>query len=349
MPRAALLIGVSQSGDLPKLQAVEDGIDAMKAWAYGQEDMEQVVAVTDADEPVTIRRLTMVIRDIVESGPPEQLVVYFAGHGMSKSTEEYWLLSDAPEMVGEAIDLRASSELARRAGIPHVVFISDACRTAPEGIKAQAVTGTALFTNIDVFGRTWIDRYFATAVGDPALEIKDKESSAGRYSSLYTSVLARALMGDPSSLLTPVEGKREGELLSWTLSENLPELVQGELERRNLDLKLTQAPIARIESGEVGVISRVKVKRSASLHASPRTSTSLDAVRQHLLRSVRPKSDWWPRPGTSVRVSALRITRPVRGSRSAAETRSTTYTSKTEQSTGGPTAPPPRFPARSTA
>lgn len=278
MPRAALLIGVSQSGDLPKLQAVEDGIAAMTAWAHSQSDIEQVVAITDADEPVTIMRLTKAIMEIVENGPLDQLVVYFAGHGMSKSTEEYWLLSEAPKMSGEAVDLRASSEFARRAGIPHVVFISDACRTAPEGIEAQGVTGTPIFTNSHVFGRTWVDRFFATAVGDPALEIKDKDVSAEQYSSLYTSVLVRALMGDPSSLLTPVEGKREGELVSWALSENLPHLVRDELDRRKLGLKLAQAPMARVESGSVGVLSRVKVKRSVSLHADVPTATSLDPV-----------------------------------------------------------------------
>lgn len=280
MSRAALLIGVSQSGDLPKLQAVEDGVAHMTAWAHSQDDMSQIVPVTDAKDPVTIDRLLDEVDGIMKAGAPEQLVVYFAGHGFSKTINEFWLLSKAPKRTHEAVDLTSSSELARTLGIPHVVFISDACRTAPEGINAQAVEGSPMFENGDAFGTTWVDRYYATRPGDPALEIKDKDTSVERYSSLYTTVFVRALLGKPSTLLVPAPEKDEAHLLTWTLSENLPDLVVDELKRRKLDLKLTQAPQARIESGSVGLISRVDLKRAGKLTANPRGAEAIDITEQ---------------------------------------------------------------------
>jgi len=282
MSRAALLIGVSKSGDLPELQAVEDGIDAMAAWAHSQPDMaENITIVTDKDTSVTVERLEDAIDAILAAGPPEQLIVYFAGHGFSKSTSEYWLLSKAPRRVGQAIDLTASLEFARRVGVRHVVFISDACRTAPEGINAQPVTGTSLFPNIDVYGKTWIDLYYATRVGDPALEIQDKDVSAERYTSLFTSVFVRALLGDPSELLTAAtDGGPDGALTTWTLSENLPGLVTSELVSRDLDFRLVQEPEGRIESGTTSVISKVTLKRGAKLSETPRTADRVNVVQQ---------------------------------------------------------------------
>lgn len=69
------------------------------------------------------------VNEIVRSASTDQLIVYFAGHGVLINRNEHWLLSEAPRRANAAVNVSGSVELARFCGIRHVVFISDACRT----------------------------------------------------------------------------------------------------------------------------------------------------------------------------------------------------------------------------
>lgn len=71
----------------------------------------------------------------------QQLIVYFSGHGVNMSRGELWLLTGAPDDPNAAVNIARSVELARTCGIRHVAMVSDACRTAAEGIQAQSVRG----------------------------------------------------------------------------------------------------------------------------------------------------------------------------------------------------------------
>lgn len=102
--------------------------------------------IIDSEGPVEPGR----IRDAVDSfvNAPvsyEQLLVYFAGHGVNLRYSEYWLLSKAPKDTQAAVNVLGSATLARYCGIGHVVFISDACRTAADSVRAQFVTGSKSF------------------------------------------------------------------------------------------------------------------------------------------------------------------------------------------------------------
>ena len=66
---------------------------------------------------------------------------------MNVRYNEYWLLSGAPDDPQEAVKVASSVALARYCGIPHVVLVSDACRTAAESIQAQNVEGSSIFPN----------------------------------------------------------------------------------------------------------------------------------------------------------------------------------------------------------
>ncbi len=147
--RAAVLIGVDRAGALPQLKDAAAGALRMKAWAEAQK-FDACVAVTDKTTPVDVRTIKAAIREIIDDGPPDQLIIYFAGHGVNLGYSEYWLLSDAPADPNEAINVNGSAELAHRGKIPHVVFISDACRTAAEGIQAQSVLGSVIFPTTPV-------------------------------------------------------------------------------------------------------------------------------------------------------------------------------------------------------
>jgi hypothetical protein len=220
--RAAVLIGVRRTGGLPPLQAVESGVEAIREWVEGQpgfrddapvfltvggEEVElpaRVVTLTDAKKPVTAADVRRWIRAFVDLGTVEQLIVYFAGHGVNLWLGEYWLLSGAPDDPNEAVNMRASADLARYCGIPHVVFISDACRTAADSIQAHGVQGSLVFPNPGPNDQPGcVDRFWASMVGRPALEVRDANDAAARFQAIYTAALVDALRGAHADLVEP--------------------------------------------------------------------------------------------------------------------------------------------------
>ncbi|MCU7812869.1 MAG: caspase family protein, partial [Candidatus Thiodiazotropha sp. (ex Notomyrtea botanica)] len=146
MKRAAVVIGVDKTGGLPKLNDAAKGARRFAKWARAQ-GVDPVKVITDQRAKVTIGKVKDAVKNIVNKGNVEQLLVYFAGHGVNIRYSEYWLLSDAPDDPDEAVNVRGSALLAAYCGIPHVILISDACRTAADGIQAQFVTGGQIFPN----------------------------------------------------------------------------------------------------------------------------------------------------------------------------------------------------------
>jgi Caspase domain len=207
--RAAILIGVNKTGDLPELQAAVSGAQRMQRWALAQGiPPEQVILITDTDKPVELAQIQKAVISLVDKGTIEQLLIYFAGHGVNVRYGEYWLLSDAPRITTAAVNLRGSVDLARDSKIPHVIFISDACRTAADTIRAQGVTGGEIFPN-DYQGdrERVVDQFFASRVGSPALEVKSVDDAikgfqtVQEFDSIYSKHLLEALNGDMSDAL----------------------------------------------------------------------------------------------------------------------------------------------------
>lgn len=202
MNRAAVIIAVRKAGDLTVLQAAHDGAKQMSDWmnAHG---FSKVHMITDEDgAPVKAWRIKEAINKVIEDTSLQQLFIYFAGHGVNLRYSEYWLLSDFLNDTQEAVNVSSSVQLAKRCGIPHVVFISDACRTAPEGIRAQAIVGSEIFQNKAAAGPAMaVDVFYASLLGEPALEIKEPGDSAARYRSLYTEEFLAALRGQRPGLL----------------------------------------------------------------------------------------------------------------------------------------------------
>ena len=276
MVRAVVLIGVSQAGNLETLQAVHDGVRAMRKWAAGQGiDPALIKLITDEEGPVEVSTIKKTIRGLVDLTTVEQLVVYFAGHGVNLSLTEYWLLSGAPEDSNAAVNLAGSIELARFCGIPHVVFISDACRTAAEGIQAQAIRGAEIFPNIpEGTAERPVDVFFACALGASSLELKDPKKAASGYRAIYTDSLVEALEGlkdvvveDPEEnarlrlIETALNGEPAGLIRPWPLSFHLRADVPERLQAAGVRPALSQTPVARINSRATW-LSRVPVPKS---------------------------------------------------------------------------------------
>lgn len=258
--RAMVLVGVSRTGGLPELQAVGDGIRRMREWAATQGiSGDQLVVLTDEAGKVRAHQVVDAIEALVKPRTLDQLIVYFSGHGINNGGD-YWLLSDAPAKAGEAVNVEGSIKLARDCGVPHVVLISDACRTAADGIQAQAVTGTEIFPNDPVDGlERPVDAFFSCARGKPSLEVRDVHETSGAFSALYTEVLAECLNGGVATLIERIDdhGQEIGLVRTWKLADELSARVPPRLKAKlGKTPTVNQMPVGRITSRE-GWISRL--------------------------------------------------------------------------------------------
>ena len=148
MNRAAVVIGVDKAGDLPALRAAASGAKAVATWARDQG--YDVQLFTDATGPVAGKPIKDAISRLVASRTYELILVYFGGHGILRGPDsEYWLLSDAKMDSNEAVNVSGSVYSARNSGIPHVVFISDACRSRPAKAWQSNIQGCVIFPNED--------------------------------------------------------------------------------------------------------------------------------------------------------------------------------------------------------
>src|ERR1700730_13688280 len=119
-------------------------------------------------------------------------------------------------------------------------MISDACRTAAEGIQAQGVTGSNIFPNEEIAELELpVDQFFACRLGRPSYEISDVNTTAREYKAIYTAPLIGAFEGADHTVLD-AEG--------YVRPRPLKKFLQLELARRLRDLsreaKLVQVPDA---------------------------------------------------------------------------------------------------------
>lgn len=268
MNRAVLLIGVSQTGGgLGKLQAVESSIDRMQAWARAQGIPDtQIIRRTDATGPVTAADLFNDVQALVALDTVEQLIVYFAGHGVVNNRQEYWLLSDAPVNAAAAVNLDGNVSLARAGAFAHVVFLSDACRTPTTGVQYGRVIGSDIFPNItDAELERPVDIFFATALGAPALEVI--QAGAGQqYQAVYTEVLLDALNGKIP------EAVSNGRVRPRPLKKSLPRRVNEKLRALGLALPTSQTPDARITSEDEAWLADIPQAVAAPAAPAPAMS-----------------------------------------------------------------------------
>lgn len=261
MNRATVCIGVDKTGTLPKLNDAVNGAKWMGEWAARQ-GFDPVVVITDEEGPVRVDPIYDAVKAIVDRATVDQLVVYFAGHGVNLGYSEYWLLSEAPERTAAAVNVRGSVELARWCGIPHVVFISDACRTAADSIRAQSVTGSEIFPNTGMGGpEKAVDLFFACAVGKPALEVKDSTEAANHFKAIYTKELCNALNGDYAEA---IETAADGSVVGYVRPHPLKKFLQAVVPKRLFAMGLggvNQVPDARITSNPDAWLARVAAPR----------------------------------------------------------------------------------------
>lgn len=259
MTRAAIFIGVDKTGGLPVLKDAAKGAKRVaEEWAKTQPISKRKL-LTDEKKPVTAEMIKDAVKAILEPGNVEQLFIYFAGHGVNIHRREYWLLSDAEDDPQEAVNVTGSEDLARYCGIPHIVFISDACRTAATTLRAQSISGSEMFP-IREATRKPVDQFFACALGAPSNEIADPDTTAREFTAAYTGELLPALSGKVSSLVEWVveDGKDTGYVRPWPLQNHLVTAMEKRLADPALRSRVIQVPDALVVSGPTAWVSRVK-------------------------------------------------------------------------------------------
>lgn len=162
---------------------------------------------------------------------------------------EYWLLSGAPRNPQEAVNVCASEDLARYCGIPHVVFISDACRTAADLINAQNVTGSSIFPNEqNSEAANPVDLFFACRLGRPAHEVRDVQSAVQEFKAIYTQELLAA-SNDPN--LTEWTGQppnQIGYIRPRPLRDHMKRAIARSIRQSNLQNRIIQVPVCDYSS-----------------------------------------------------------------------------------------------------
>ncbi|MFI6173784.1 caspase family protein [Nocardia sp. NPDC051052] len=253
--RAAVAIGVDRVAPLPGLQAAAAGAETMAEWAALQ-GCEVSLHTDGGGSAVTRRDILDSVRALVDRRIYDQLIIYFAGHGLLMAPgAEMWLLTDAAADHTEAVNALLTAEYARRAGIPHVVLISDACRTYVNGPPFYGMTGGSIFPPGTPQQRSAdLDIYFGTAPGDPAYEIAD---GARTGYGIFTRCLLDVLDQPPRDIIeyihpgpNPVFGTAVPSAVpvvtSRALKDPLIEAVTGQTAQ--IDPLLDQRPEVRTEA-----------------------------------------------------------------------------------------------------
>ncbi len=276
MRRAGVFIGVDRTGQLQTLNDAAAGAERMHQWALGQgmSDRIQAILLTDrGGKKVTPDMIFDAIKSVIDGPGVDHLLVYFAGHGVNINRSEHWLLSDAPARSNAAVNVAGTVDLARYSGIPYVVFVSDACRTAPDGIQAQNVRGVDVFPNEAGSDRAQpVDQFFACRLGKTAAEVRDPAAAANGFSALYTAAFLDALSGQASSLLEA--GTEAGDSARYIKPARLRDYLDAEIPRRIVAARL----VGRVNQSPDAIVLAhsnwlSKVDRLAEPAASPTRSS----------------------------------------------------------------------------
>jgi hypothetical protein len=292
MRRALVLIGVSRTGGkLDELKSIESSFRQMRAWAEEQGFDREIYEISDLKGGVVrLSDIAELIQRLDDSStPPDQLVVYFNGHGVRNGSGDLWLLSKAPNQAKEAVNLFSCLAGAYYRYFKHVVLIGDACRVHPDDKQFNSVEGASIFQNGTEDGNAnSVDIFFASTVGTAALEVDiNKEPT-----SIYTLQLSEFLRGSEPSIL---ETLHPPDVLpkvvrSGPLKKALPTAVRARL--RKYGITQNVRPDAILTSDPVLWLSTFD-------HDPLPIGSSIDSLGKSMTipPTEGPKSDIPPQPG----------------------------------------------------
>lgn len=274
--RAAVVIGVNKTGNLITLKSAVACAKEMAEWL--EKEGFKVELITDEDAPVTGVLISDTINQFVTEPPRfHQLVIYFSGHGYWQARKDYWLLSKAPTLTHEAINLEGAMDLARYSGIPNVAFISDACRSIPDSRSGAMVSGIDAFPNLlNINTISKIDYFKATSDAQPAYEVNIDDEPKSVLSYAFISAFKEA---SEDMVKTIKQGDDTLEIVpNRRLEQYLQDKVNSTLEE--IDPNLIQQLDINVPSSEDTYIGTFTKKRTRYL-SKPKTS-EINTARENI-------------------------------------------------------------------
>ena len=152
---AMIIIAVSKypGGKYDDLPGTLHSADRLRKWAEAKSPDRNynVLTIDDKEDDVTADRVEHEIKEFLASNIIDRLVVYFGGHGAQQKIGQFWLLSNAGNDTGQAINFNDFKEGLRKSNIGglnrkidsgQVWIISDACRNPDIGFSGRAILTT---------------------------------------------------------------------------------------------------------------------------------------------------------------------------------------------------------------
>jgi hypothetical protein len=174
-------------------------------------------------------------------------------------------------------------------GIPHVVVISDACRSRPNTSRLSQVQGGLIFPNESPRApRPAVDVFYAALPGDPALEASVKDATEN-YRGIFTDCLLKGLNGHDPNLIVNIGHSSLNEekwvVPSWGLKPYLEREVPDAA--ASIHIKLRQEPDIRVESHPPKYLAEFVRPITITIPRTGWTTGAEKVTFRHVLRSLK--------------------------------------------------------------
>lgn len=271
----AILIGINEVPHLEYLDTPSYYAIQMQNWAKTQGYVTKLfVDQPNGEDTGICSRIEILktIRSIIEDGT-DQLLIYFSGHGVEYTAgNDIWLLPNYQDDPNDCISIFLNKALAYTSGIPHVVFISDACRVSSNIHALRAASGGGILPNLDDLNpETEVDVLYSTWPGQPAVDIRNED---GTYRSIYSDRLLDCLNGHVPEVINQIQN----------LTPSFPAVISDDLGRylkRIVPLETSAAGVKRqfpmndITSRDPLHLSKFPIENSQIEIVATETSPSL--------------------------------------------------------------------------
>ena len=217
-------VGVDRTGVLPDLNGAAAGdVRRVSDWLRSQQPFNVTAIIKELTDEngakVSAHDVRDAVSDILARGDLDLLVLYFAGHGIVKSGfDEQVLLSDVGRYKDEAIAVAPTALNAAYCSVPHVVLISDACRSPVDPFgPLGTVAGGPVVDRGPVTGirKSKVDLFYATEPSQTAKQV----AGVG----FFTKMLVQTLLNPPADVCDSWPGLPPGVVVvpTWELDTYL--------------------------------------------------------------------------------------------------------------------------------
>lgn len=249
MTKHAILIGVNKVPEMDLLSTPCSYAIQMQEWAESQGYITHLFIdkqVEGIQSRECNRELILnAISDIIEQGT-DKILIYFAGHGFEQTAgNDIWLLPGYRRNSAESISIFLNKALAYTSGVPHIVFISDTCRSRSSTNSLRAVQGNEIIPSMDRMNpQTEVDVLYSTWPGQISTDVRVE---GDEYRSIYSECLIECLHGRVDEVISNITRIVPGfpAVLSYELNsylkENVPRLMRDAGSRE-------QVPMGEINS-----------------------------------------------------------------------------------------------------